>query len=201
MTLVYFIGGAADKRRERFGPIKWGPSKLMAAVQAEYEEQRGPYSSSRYFAYTEVDSMLKDIVRETSLNPNLQINLVGHSRGATLAIDLACRELLKKDVKSNIVIALDPVKIRLFSIYGKPDKQALSNVFMLVCAHAKPTRLDATDLIAVLGGQYGVRMRKFTQHYTQIDTNHGNPLQMLQTPIASLGKSAFALLLEASRQA
>ena len=50
-TIIYFIGGGADKTRERFGIIKWGPTNLMGLVKAAFDMSKGAGWETRYYGY------------------------------------------------------------------------------------------------------------------------------------------------------
>lgn len=195
---VFFIGGGADKTRERFGIVYWGPTRLMDHARRYFEREQGPYTKTEYYGYLDKKEIVKKIVKLRRKNPDVRINLVGHSRGGAVAKDIAIKHLRKKGIDVNLLIALDPVKAKLHNQYKVPKKNALKNVRLFVSVFAKPKRRSGADYIALIGGQYGTRLKKRAHNFTQASVGHGQPIPLLKVAINADGDTAFDLLIAES---
>nr|WP_297349887.1 hypothetical protein [uncultured Glaciecola sp.] len=199
-NIVYFIGGGADKTRERFGIIKWGPTNLMGAAKATFDIQKGPHCESKYYGYLDKKKIIQDIVKQKLKSASVRINLVGHSRGGAVAKDVAMRELRKLNIKANIVVSLDPVKAKRSSRYRVPSKKSANNVKTYICVYANPIKRDPTDYIAMVGGQYGARLQPHSHFFVEADINHGQPMPMLKLAMNDKGRTIWQVLLKESRK-
>lgn len=191
---TYFIGGAADKYKE-FGQ---GPTNIMGDVQAEYAKTAPPGADSAYYGYQDRKEIVADITTIKANDPASDINIVGHSRGAALGINIAANELAKANIQINILIAIDPVGTR-FTTPGLWMPSALSNVTTFINLNASAKNPDATDRIAWAGGHYGEGSRKFTPLYFNLNYNHGQAAAMLKAPITlpnTPAQSAWDYLLQ-----
>jgi hypothetical protein len=200
-NIIYFIGGGADKTRERFGIIKWGPTNLMGLAKAALDLQKGPACETKYYGYLDKKKIIQDIVKQKLKNAKIRINLVGHSRGGAIVKDIAMRELRKLNIKANIVISLDPVKAKRSNRYRVPSKKSVNNVKTYICVYANPIKRDPTDYIAMVGGQYGVRLEPHSHFFVEADINHGQPMPMLKLSLNDKGRTAWEVLLKESRKA
>lgn len=197
-NVIFFIGGAADKTRERFGIMYWGPTSLMAFARKAFMREQGPCSKSKYYGYLDKKKIIKDIRKLRRKNPNIRINLVGHSRGGSVAKEIATISLRKKGIAVNLLIALDPVKSKLRNQYKIPNKKGMKNVSTFINVFAKPTRRGGADYIALVGGQYGERLKKRAHYFLQTNAGHGQPIPLLKTPLDASGVTPFDLLLQES---
>ena len=199
-NIIYFVGGGADKTRERFGVVRWGPTNLMGFAQVAFNMKKGPYSETAYFGYLDKKKIIQDIVKRKLANPKIRINLIGHSRGGAVVKDIAMKELRKLNIKANIVISLDPVKAKRRHPFRVPSKKGVKNVKTYVCIFANPSRRDPTDFIAKVGGQYGLRLQTQSHYFVEADLNHGQPIPMMQFPLNEKGKTVFDILLKESNK-
>lgn len=200
-TIIYFIGGGADKTRERFGIIKWGPTNLMGLVKAAFDMSKGAGCETKYYGYLDKKKIINSIVKQKLKDPEIRINLVGHSRGGSVAKDIAMRALRKLNIRANLVISLDPVKAKPRNRYRVPSKKNIQNVNTFICIYANPIKRDATDYIAMVGGQYGMRLKPSSHHFVDANVNHGQPMPMLKVALNKTGQSAWEMLLEESKKA
>jgi len=199
-TVIYFIGGGADKTRERFGIIKWGPTNLMGLVKAAFDMTKGARCETKYYGYLDKKKIIHNIVKQKLKNPDLRINLVGHSRGGSVAKDIAIRALRKFNIRVNILISLDPVKAKPRNRYRVSNEKNIENVKTFVCIYANPVKRDATDYIAMVGGQYGLRLKPHCHFFVDANVNHGQPMPMLKVALDTTGQNAWEMLLEESRK-
>lgn len=197
-NVVFFVGGGADKTRERFGIFKWGPTHLMADAKRAFEEQQGPYSATEYFAYFEKKAIVKRVEKYRKHFPNIRINLVGHSRGGSVVKDIASKAMRKRNIEANLVVSLDPVKARLHHKYKVPSKKGLKNINEFVTVYAKPKWRQPADYVALYGGQYGYRLQQRAHVFVKSRASHGQPIPLLQTVIPGSDSCAFDLLLRES---
>ncbi len=200
-TIIYFIGGGADKTRERFGIIKWGPTNLMGLVKATFDASKGAGCETKYYGYLDKKKIIHSIVKQKLRNPDIRINLVGHSRGGSVAKDIAMKALRKLNIRANIVVSLDPVKAKPRNRYRVPSKKNYENVNTFICIYANPIKRDATDYIALVGGQYGMRLKPNCHHFVDANVNHGQPMPMLKMALNNTRQNAWDILLEESRKA
>jgi pimeloyl-ACP methyl ester carboxylesterase len=195
---IFFIGGGADKTRERFGIVYWGPTKLMGYARLYFEHRQGPYSKTEYYGYLDKKEIVKKIVKLRRKYPDLRINIVGHSRGGAVAKDIAVKLLRKKGINVNLLIALDPVKAKLRSQYKIPKKKGLKNVGRFISVFAKPKRRNGADYIALIGGQYGTRLQKRSHNFIQASVGHGQPIPLLKVAVNPGGETVLDLLVKES---
>jgi hypothetical protein len=199
-NIIYFVGGGADKTRERFGIVKWGPTHLMGIAKADFDLRKGPYSKTKYFGYLDKKKIIQDIVKQKLANPDIRINLIGHSRGGAVVKDIAMKELRKLNIKANIVVSLDPVKAKHTHRFRIHSKKGIKNLKTYICIFAKPRKKDPTDYIAMVGGQYGHRLKELSHHYIEVDLNHGQPMPMMKVVVNAKGKSVYDILLKESNR-
>lgn len=197
-NVIFFIGGGADKTRERFGIVHWGPTRLMDYAMKAFKQRQGPHSISEYHGYLDKKKIIKRIVKLRKQYPDIRINLVGHSRGGAVAKDIATKQLRKKGITVNLLVTLDPVKPRLRVKYKVPSKKGTKNVTTFVSVYAKPLRRKHADYIALVGGQYGLKLQKRAHYFVQTNQGHGQPMPLLTAPIDELGKTSFDLLVDES---
>lgn len=197
-NVIFFIGGGADKTRERFGVVYWGPTRLMEYAQRYFEKHQGPHSITEYYGYLDKKEIVKHIRKLRRKNPTIRINLVGHSRGGSVAKDIATKHLRKKGIEVNLLIALDPVKAKMRNKYKIPNKKGMKNVKTFISVFAKPQRRGGADYIALVGGQYGERLKRRAHYFLQTGAGHGQPIPLLKTHLDADGKTPFDLLLEES---
>ena len=197
-NVIYFIGGGADKSRERFGVVYWGPTRLMEYAQRYFAKQQGPHSITEYYGYLDKKDIVKHICKLRRKNPSIRINLVGHSRGGSVAKDIATKQLRKKGINVNLLVALDPVKAKMRNKYKIPNKKGMKNVNTFISVFAKPQRRGGADYIALVGGQYGERLKRRAHYFLQTGAGHGQPIPLLKTHLDAQGKTPFDLLLEES---
>ncbi len=197
-NIVVFIGGGADKTREKFGMVYWGPTKLMEYAKLYFDKRAGETSKSLYFGYLEKKDIVKKIKKLYRKNPELRVNLVGHSRGGAVAKQIATVSLLKKGIPVNLLIALDPVKPKLNIQYKIPKKKGLKNVTTFVNVFSKPIWKTGADYIAKIGGQYGIRLKDKAHHFIQTRKGHGQPIPLLNIKIEELNISSLELLINES---
>jgi len=199
-NIIYFIGGGADKTRERFGIIKWGPTNLMGLAQTAFDLQKGPQCETKYYGYLDKNEIFQDIVKQKTKDAAVRINLVGHSRGGAVAKDIAMCELRNLNIKVNIVISLDSVKAKRSNRYRVPSAKSVSNVETYICIYANPVKRDPTDYIAMVGGQYGVRLQPRSHLFVEADINHGQPMSMLKLVLNDKGLTVWEVLLKESKK-
>lgn len=199
-TIIYFIGGGADKTRERFGIIKWGPTNLMGLVKARFDMSKGASCETKYYGYLDKKKIIHSIVKQKLKNPDIRINLVGHSRGGSVAKDIAMRALRKLNIEANMVVSLDPVKAKSRNRYRISNKKSIENVETFICIYANPMKRDATDYIAMVGGQYGLRLKQHCHYFVDANVNHGQPMPMLKVALDNTGATAWEMLLDESRK-
>ena len=200
-NIIYFIGGAADKTRERFGVVRWGPTNLVGLIKNHFDALKGSFSDTRYYSYLEKDDIIRDIIHCKDANPDLRINLVGHSRGGAVANEIATMVLPRYKTNSNILVLLDPVKARPTDHFILPNNKNVSIANTFICVYAKPLRRDPTDYVAIVGGQYGLRLQECCDYFIQADANHGEPNKMLKLELDTTGCSAWDILLKESETA
>ena len=197
-NIIYFVGGGADKTRERFGVVNWGPTRLMGIAREDFDSKKGPYSTTKYFGYLDKKKIVQDIVKQKFANPNVRINLIGHSRGGAVVKDIAMKELRKLNIKANIVVSLDPVKAKRSHRFRIHSKKGIKNLKSYVCIYANPSKKDPTDFIAMVGGQYGNRLKELSHHFIEANLNHGQPMPMMRIPLNVKGKTVYDMLLKES---
>lgn len=200
-NVVFFIGGGADKTKERFGIVYWGPTRLMEYAQSYFDKRKGPFSLSEYHGYLDKKQIVKRIVKLRRRYPNIRINLVGHSRGGSVAKEIATKQLRKRGIATHIVIALDPVKTSIRFPFKVPKKKAVKNINTFITVFSQPKKRAPADYVAWIGGQYGERLKKRSHHFIQTSAGHGQPVPLLKEPLLPKKYSAFDLLLAESRQA
>jgi len=198
-NVIFFIGGGADKTRERFGIVHWGPTRLMEFAMKALENHQGPHSITEYHGYLDKKKIIKRIIKLRLKHPEIRINLVGHSRGGAIAKNIATKQLRKKGILVNLLITLDPVKPKLRVKYKVPSKKGANNVVTFVSIYAKPKRRKHADYIALIGGQYGPKLQKRTHYFVQANEGHGQPIPLLKTPIDGSGITSFDLLVAESQ--
>ena len=197
-NVIYFIGGAADKTRERFGLVKWGPTNLMGLCKVAFDQKKGACCETRYHGYLEKEEISKSIVQLKQTNPNIRINLVGHSRGGAVSNDLAVNVLPKLSIQANVVVLLDPVKVSPSHRFTIPKDKEAKPSKLFICIFAKPIKRDPTDYVAIVGGQYGERLRAYCDFYVEADANHGEPLKMLKTTLSESQQTTWDILISES---
>ncbi|MBF7074138.1 hypothetical protein ISG33_12075 [Glaciecola sp. MH2013] len=198
-NIIYFVGGGADKTRERFGFIRWGPTHLMGLVKAEFDAKKGPHSVTKYFGYLEKKAIIDDIVNERKSRPNIRIHLVGHSRGGTVVKDIAMQSLPALNIRVQLVASLDPVKTKPSHRFSLHQGKQHANFEQFMCVFAKPKKRDFTDFVAMAGGQYGIRLKDLSDHFVQVDVNHGKPYAMMSAALDDSGITIEEILLKESR--
>lgn len=177
---TYFIGGAADKYQE-FGQ---GPTNIMGDVQAKFAKEAPAGAESAYYGYQDRKEIVDDIVNVHNKDASTDINLVGHSRGGALAINIAANELANSKIEVNLLIAIDPVGSQLTTPSLWIPAGPLSNVRNFININARASAPDITDRIAWAGGAYREKSASLTQYYFNVNNNHGQAYQMLKAPIA-----------------
>ncbi len=200
-NVSYFIGGAADKTRERFGVIKWGPTHLMGLAKEAFDQQKGACCETHYFSYLERENIVKNIVQQKLKNADVRINLVGHSRGGAVANAIVINELPAFNVKANIVVLLDPVKAKPSDNITIPHDKNATNTNTYICVIANPRTRDPTDYVALMGGQYAACLQGFCDCFIKANANHGQPMKMLKTVLDDMQFSAWDLLINDSMRA
>ncbi|MFQ3250431.1 MAG: pimeloyl-ACP methyl ester carboxylesterase [Glaciecola sp.] len=199
-NVVYFIGGAADKTRESFGLVKWGPTNLMGLCRTAFDQKKGSSCETHYYGYLEKDAIAESIVQVKQAKPDVRINLVGHSRGGAVANELALNILPSLNINANIVVLLDPVKANPLDKFTIPKNNNAHLTSLYVCIFAKPLNRDPTDYVAIVGGQYGKRLQAYCDFYIEADANHGEPMDMLKTVLDEKETSAWDILLAESKK-
>ncbi len=197
-NIVIFIGGGADKTREKFGLVYWGPTKLMEMAKNHFLEHAGNKSDAYYFGYLEKKAIVKKIKKLHAKQPDLRINIVGHSRGGAVAKQIAMVNLRKKGIPVNMLIALDPVKPKISDKYKIPKAKGLRNVKTFINVFAKPKWRNGADYVALVGGQYGLKLRDKAHYFVQSTKGHGQPIPLLHAKIEGTDESPFKLLIKES---
>ena len=152
-NLIIFVGGGADKSKEVFGGfIAWGPTFLIRDARDYFVSRQGPCSKALYFGYLERKRIVKNITKYRNKHPNIRIHLVGHSRGAAIAKEIAMKHLRKRKMAVHLLITLDPVRSKFTKNYKIPKVKGLQNVTSFINVYAKPRFKNHADIVALIGG-------------------------------------------------
>ena len=155
----------------------------MSGVQEQFAKDAPDGAVSKYYGYQDRREIVSDILALKKDNPDVEINLVGHSRGAAVAINIAANELAKAKIEVNLLIAIDPVGNRFTTPDLRIPSGPLWNVRTFIDINASARSGDITDTIARLGGKYGSDARSLTKLYYELNFNHGQASSMIKAPL------------------
>jgi RHS repeat-associated protein len=149
--VTYFIGGGGDKN-DFWSIFTSGGQEYNANGTGNMGQTRDRMvaegtvsnSDSVYVGYEDKDEILENI-KDRVANGE-EINLVGHSFGGDIALDLAV-ELEESDIQVETLITLDPVD----NGYDRPESTP-SNVNLHVNIYQQQGPLDFVSDIPVVGG-------------------------------------------------
>jgi pimeloyl-ACP methyl ester carboxylesterase len=174
----------------------------MGNIQEEYAKSAPPGADFAYHGYQDRKEIIADITTVKANDPASDINIVGHSRGAALGVNIAANELAKANIQINILIAIDSVGTRFTTPGLWMPSGSLSNVTTFINLNTNALNRDGTDRIAWAGGHYGEDSRRSTPLYFNLNYNHGQAAAMLKAPIAlpkSSAQSAWDYLLQSTK--
>lgn len=178
---VIFIGGAADKYPE----MGFGPTWIVGRIWERFREKTWHTNPSYFLCYRERQQLLRLLRQIRRDEPGQRITLVGHSRGAALALNLALREAAQEDLPLHRVISLDPVgQSPLTPRLCCPGRQPLKHVGQVINLQAQPRLRNYTDWVAWLGGSWGDRARRVADRHFAVNCNHADAWRMLNIPLA-----------------
>lgn len=181
--------------------MKWGPTNLVGLARVAFDALKGECCNTHYYAYLDKEDIAANIVEQRHKDPHVRINIVGHSRGAAVANEIALKHLSAINIKVNLLVLLDPVKASTNDKFILPTDKDTNNVNTSICIFAKPTTRDPTDYVAIVGGQYGDILRHYCDYFCEADTNHGEVMKMLKSNLGDRDQSAWDLLISESKTA
>ncbi len=112
MIAEYFIGGGADKN-DFLAQATGGGTGIVAQL-VQYRKKQKPYIETIYRGHEQEDAIFKEIKLKIEENPELVVNITGHSWGGHTSFKLANRLAVEK-ILINELITLDPVSMTAFS--------------------------------------------------------------------------------------
>jgi RHS repeat-associated protein len=178
-SITFWIGGASDKERELLN----GPTHIMKNAKELFEKHSNGAGISEYYGYRDREEIVERIIEIRKSNPDIDINLIGHSRGGAVAIDIAIRELSSAAINVNLLIALDPVKASGVLAIENVTQHQLRNVKLFVNVLA--TKNSFSNALAFVGGDYGYRPAKLTGFFGAVNVAHDDATRMMLAPIDS----------------
>jgi pimeloyl-ACP methyl ester carboxylesterase len=178
---VIFIGGAADKYPE----LGFGPTWIVGRIWDRFRQRTPPHTQSFFLCYRERQQCLRLIRQLLRDNPTQRISLVGHSRGAAMALTLAGREANRENIPLHRLISLDPVgQSPLTPHLCCPNRSPLQQVGQVINLKAQPRQRNYTDWVAWLGGPWGDRACHLADRHFEVNCNHAEAWRMLNIPLA-----------------
>ncbi|UOG18279.1 triacylglycerol lipase [Acinetobacter sp. PK01] len=216
-SLTIFIGGAADKYVFTPGdiPVGWGEFRPIGPtfvvgnyVNNHFSKIKGNSKNAvvKYYGYEEAYisadqeitvntnkskklNAFKDIESFLKVNPQTQVNIIGHSLGGWNAAGLA-EALYKKNIcKVNLLITIDPVGVILSKIgigsrtsiyYSRP--KPVFRWWISVSCDPKSYEWN-NDLIADSGGQWSAYPSTNSSYYHVTNYSHADFRLMMQEKI------------------
>ena len=140
-ALILFVGGALD---HRYKP-------LFGGVFQPYQLRHSHRQDVHYALHSERKSMLKMIRHWQDYGQS--VCLVGHSWGCQSILDVAHHVAQKKSIE--LLVTLDPVSRKFINQRGK--KPVSVRRWLNVYIDAKQSRLERSNIIAMLGGRWDYR--------------------------------------------
>ena len=170
-----FIGGNNDDDTE-----------IVFDYSEDFASRLYPDRNASYFTWDQQSEIIALINKITvECGDDEPINLVGHSWGGATAANVA--EALGKD-GVDLLITIDPVSRR----WSRPGDLS-NNVGTWIDVNATPSKGNASDLLARLGGKWGDWPDGRADDYYTVDANHEN-FRTLMEGAASSGNSAASVL-------
>jgi pimeloyl-ACP methyl ester carboxylesterase len=111
MITEYFIGGGADKN-DLLAKVRGGGTGILDHLRLERKKQKSNITTF-YRGHEQENAIFREIKLKKENNPELVINITGHSWGGHASLKLANRLAVEK-ISINELITLDPVSMTPF---------------------------------------------------------------------------------------